>query len=128
MPPRLIIVTSSRPTIIMPPRLAKVMPPRSAKLIPSRPIIGKIAIVYKTLLFHIYSKSEKIKHINDYLCSNILFKLDDSTYDSLEDDVYNVDEGRPLDNLSRKNLEREEKNDNNNYRNPAEWQEMLNQN
>ncbi|CAG8744280.1 22838_t:CDS:2 [Cetraspora pellucida] len=52
---------------------------------------------------------------------------DDSTYDSREDDDYNVDEGRPLDNLSRENLEREEENDDNDYRNPGEQQEMLDQ-
>ncbi|CAG8724224.1 4235_t:CDS:1 [Gigaspora margarita] len=109
-----------RPAKVTPPRLAKVMPPRPAKVMPPRPIIGKTAMVYKTLPFHIYSKSEKIKHMNDYLCSNILFKLDDSTYDPLEDDDYNVNKGRPLDNLSRENLEWEEENDDNDYRNPGE--------
>ncbi|CAG8464683.1 13325_t:CDS:2 [Cetraspora pellucida] len=84
MPPRLIIVTSPRPTIITPSRLAKL---------------------------------EKIKHINNYLYSNILFKLDNSTYDPLEDDNYNIDEGRPLNNLLRENLEKEEKNVDNDYRN-----------
>ncbi|CAG8801162.1 26828_t:CDS:1, partial [Gigaspora margarita] len=51
---------------------------------------------------------------------NISFKLDDSTYDPLEDDDYNVDEGRPLNNLLRENLEWEEENDDNDYRNPDE--------
>ncbi|CAG8585467.1 6120_t:CDS:2 [Racocetra fulgida] len=55
-------------------------------------------------------------------------KLDDSTYDPREDDDYNVDEGRPLDNLSREKLEWEEEYDDNDYRNPGERQEMLDQN
>ncbi|CAG8856896.1 43584_t:CDS:1, partial [Gigaspora margarita] len=50
-----------------------------------------------------------------------------STYDPLEDNDYNVDEGRPLDNLLRENLEWEEENDDNDYRNTGEQQEMLDQ-
>ncbi|CAG8852426.1 16677_t:CDS:2, partial [Gigaspora margarita] len=94
MPPRLAKVTPPRPAKVMPSRLAKVMPPRPAKVMPSRPIIGKTAM-----------------HMNDYLCSNILFKLDDSTYDPLENDDYNVDEGRPLDNFSEEYSEWCEEND-----------------
>ncbi|CAG8679149.1 10337_t:CDS:1, partial [Racocetra fulgida] len=37
--------------------------------------------------------------------------MSDSTYDPREDDDYNVDEGRSLDNLSRENLERRISND-----------------
>ncbi|CAG8608086.1 13940_t:CDS:2 [Cetraspora pellucida] len=53
---------------------------------------------------------------------------DDSTYDPREDDDYNVDEGRPLDNFSEENSEWCEKNDFNEYENPGLRQERLNQN
>ncbi|CAG8829503.1 29548_t:CDS:1, partial [Gigaspora margarita] len=43
------------------------------------------------------------------------------------DDDYNVDEGRPLDNLSREKLEWEEEYDDNDYRNPGQRKEMLDQ-
>ncbi|CAG8551157.1 4279_t:CDS:2 [Cetraspora pellucida] len=51
-------------------------------------------------------------------CSCI--KLDNSTYDPREDDDYNVDEGRPLDNFSEENSEWCEKNDFNKYENPGQ--------
>ncbi|CAG8818952.1 43751_t:CDS:2, partial [Gigaspora margarita] len=110
-PPRLMNLTPPRPAKVTSPRLAKVMPPRPAKVMPPRP-----------------AKSEKIKHMNDYLCSNISFKLDDSTYDPLEDDDYNVDEGRLLNNFSEENSEWCEENDFNEYENPGQRQERLNQN
>ncbi|CAG8494878.1 21401_t:CDS:2 [Cetraspora pellucida] len=74
------------------------------------------------------SNASKISKTNASKINNRKDGYDGSTYDPLEDDDYNIDEGRPLNNLSRKNLERKEENDNNNYRNPAEWQEMLDQN
>ncbi|KAF0544483.1 hypothetical protein F8M41_002812 [Gigaspora margarita] len=61
---------------LTPPRPAKVTPPRSAKVMPPR------------------SASNNRKD-----------GYDDSTYDPLEDDDYNVDEGRPLDNFSEENSE-----------------------
>ncbi|KAF0349128.1 hypothetical protein F8M41_015515 [Gigaspora margarita] len=90
--------TTPRLMNLTPPRPAKVMPPRTAKIMPLR----------------------SAKHMNDYLCSNILFKLDDSIYDPLEDDDYNVDEGRPLDKFSEENSEWCEKNDFNEYENPGQ--------
>ncbi|CAG8723862.1 7872_t:CDS:2 [Cetraspora pellucida] len=45
---------------------------------------------------------------------------DDSTYDPREDDDYNIDEGRPLDNFSEENSEWCEKNDFNRYENPGQ--------
>ncbi|CAG8796356.1 8005_t:CDS:2, partial [Gigaspora margarita] len=102
-PPRPAKVTPPRPAKVTLPRPAKVTPPRPAKVMPPRSIIGKTAM-----------------HMNDYLYSNILFKLDDSTYDPLEDDDYNVNEGRPLDNFSEENSEWCEENDFNEYENPGQ--------
>ncbi|CAG8847186.1 7143_t:CDS:1, partial [Racocetra persica] len=45
-----------------------------------------------------------------------------------EDDDYNVDEGRPLNNFSEKNSEWCEKNNFNKYENSGQRQERLNQN
>ncbi|RIB07007.1 hypothetical protein C2G38_468691 [Gigaspora rosea] len=53
---------------------------------------------------------------------------DDSTYNPREDDDYNIDEGRPLDNFSEENSEWCEENDFNEYENPGQRQERLNQN
>ncbi|CAJ0754208.1 16029_t:CDS:2, partial [Entrophospora sp. SA101] len=48
----------------------------------------------------------------------------DSTYDPKEDDDHN---GRYWENLSREKLERDEENDDNDYMNPGQRQEMLDQ-
>ncbi|CAG8802588.1 10866_t:CDS:2 [Gigaspora margarita] len=73
------------------------------------------------------SNASKTSKSNVSKTNNRKDSYDDSTYDPLEDDDYNVDEGRPLDNLSRENLEWEEENDDNDYRNPGKRQEMLDQ-
>ncbi|CAJ0628521.1 7181_t:CDS:2 [Entrophospora sp. SA101] len=51
-----------------------------------------------------------------------------TTYNpSLEDDDYNVDNGRDLENLSREKLEWDEENDDNDYANSGKRQDMLDQ-
>ncbi|CAG8549077.1 761_t:CDS:2 [Cetraspora pellucida] len=45
---------------------------------------------------------------------------DDSTYNPKEDDDYNIDEGRPLDNFSEENSEWCEENNFNKYKNPGQ--------
>ncbi|CAG8485204.1 12042_t:CDS:2 [Cetraspora pellucida] len=55
-------------------------------------------------------------------------RRNDSTYDPREDDDYNVNEGRPLDNFSEEYSEWCEENDSNEYENPGQQQERLNQN
>ncbi|CAG8514884.1 9893_t:CDS:2, partial [Cetraspora pellucida] len=52
----------------------------------------------------------------------------DSTYDPKEDDDYSVNEGRPLDNFFEEYSEWCEENDSNEYENPGQRQERLNQN